>query len=63
MPSEIDYYAIYNLSVTHGLIAIVLDGIEKLPESERSPKEMFLNWIGEVLQSFEKRFFLYRKEM
>ena len=49
------------LAVQHGLSAIVLDGIEKLPDNNRPPKELLLQWIGETLQSFEQRFELSRR--
>lgn len=44
------------LAYQQGLSAIVLDGIEKLPESIRPPKEFTLQWIGEVLQGYEYRY-------
>lgn len=38
------------LAEEQGLSAIVLDGIEKLPDSQRPPQVLLLEWIGEVLQ-------------
>lgn len=38
------------LAKQQGLLPIVVDGIEKLPEEQRPPKELLLQWIGEVLQ-------------
>lgn len=46
-----DWTAIYALAVQHGLLPIIIDGIERLPEAYRPPKEMLLKWIGEVLQN------------
>ncbi len=51
-----EWSAIRTLAEEHGLYAIVLDGIEKLPESSRPPQEILLEWIGEVLQGYEYRF-------
>lgn len=39
------------LAEQQGLSAIVLDGVESLPEQSRPPKEFLLQWIGEVLQT------------
>ena len=49
------------LAGRQGLSAILVDGIEKLPEKQRPPKELLLRWIGEVLQSYEYRYKLYRR--
>lgn len=61
LPEDIEWDSIESLSVRHGLSAIVVDGIEKLPEEKRPPKELLLQWIGESLQGYESRFEQYRK--
>ena len=38
------------LARQQGLLPIIVDGIGKLPDAERPPKELLLQWIGEVLQ-------------
>lgn len=48
---SIGWNALQALAEKQGLAAIVLDGIENLPEHSRPPKEFLLQWIGEVLQS------------
>ena len=48
---QVDWHAVEALSTEQGLSAIVLDGIETLPDGQRPPKVLLLNWIGEVLQS------------
>ena len=53
---DFNWDEIQALAVQHGLSAIVLDGIEKLPDNNRPPKELLLQWIGETLQSYEQRF-------
>lgn len=58
---EIDWQAIQALAERQGLSAVVLDGINRLPEAVRPPKIMLLQWIGEVIQGYEQRYVLYRK--
>lgn len=48
-----DWLEVKNLAEKQGLYAVVLDGIEKLPQSSRPPQEILLEWIGEVLQGYE----------
>lgn len=43
------------------LYAIVLDGIEVLPATVRPPQDFLLEWIGEVLQSYEYQYEQYCK--
>lgn len=61
IPHEIDWPAVKDLAEKQGLSAVVLDGIEKLPEQQRPPKVFLLEWIGETLQGYEYRFDQYRK--
>ena len=56
----IDWSTLQDLATQHGLSAVLLDGIEKLPENKRPPKELTLQWIGEVLHGYEQRYVLYR---
>lgn len=58
---DIDWTAIKALADAHGLSAIVLDSIERLPESKRPPQVFLLEWIGEVLQNYEYLFDQYGK--
>ena len=50
---------IQTLAMEQGLYAIVLDGIEGLPASVRPPQNFLLEWIGEVLQSYEYQYEQY----
>ena len=61
MPETIDWNALETLAARHGLSAVVVDGIERLPEGQRPPKTLLLQWIGETLQGFEYRYELYRR--
>lgn len=55
----VDWQAIKALADKQGLTAVVVDGIEQLPDTKRPPKELLLQWIGEVFQSYENRCKLY----
>ena len=59
-PSDFNWTAIKTFAERQGLSAVVVDGIEQLPENQRPPKELLLEWIGEVLQSYEYRYGQYR---
>ena len=61
LPNTIDWNAIQEIAAEHGLTAIVLDGIQRLPEIKRPPQDMLLQWIGEVLQGYEYRYEQYCK--
>lgn len=60
-PDVVDWQAIKALADKHGLTAIIVDGIEKLPEANRPPKELLLQWIGEALHNYEGHYGLYRR--
>ncbi len=61
MPKQIDWDMIEDLAARQGLSAVLIDGVEKLLEDNRPPKEVLLQWIGEVLQGYEYRYELYRR--
>lgn len=60
-PDHVLWLEVKALAEQHGLSAVVLDGIEKLSVSKRPPKELTLQWIGDILQIYEKRYGLYRR--
>lgn len=57
---QFDWAELQKLANEQGLSAVVLDGVEKLPESNRPQKNVLLNWIGEVLLSYEQRYDAYK---
>ena len=59
----IEWPAIKVLADKQGLTAMVLDGIERLSDELRTPKVLLLNWIGEVMQSYEARYAEYEKNI
>lgn len=60
---SVDWQEIQTLAVKQGLYGVVLDGIEKLPETWRPPQIILLEWIGEVLQGYEYRYEQYSKTL
>lgn len=50
IPKELDWILLKALVDEQGLPAVVIDGIEQLPESVRPTKDLLLQWIGETLQ-------------
>lgn len=61
IPPGTDWKDIEVLSFRQGLSAIVLDGIERMSDQARPPKELLLQWIGNTLQSYECRYELYQR--
>lgn len=58
--NQIDWQKIYNLATQQGLLGVVIDGVERLPNNQRPPQELLLEWIGEVFQSYEYRYDAYK---
>ena len=56
-----EWNEIRTLAEKQGLSAVILDGVDRLPESKRPCKETLLEWIGEVLQGYEYRYGLYQR--
>lgn len=62
IPKQIDWGEIQTIGDQQGLSAVVLDGLNSLPQTSYSlPLEMKLQWIGEVLQGYEYRYSEYLK--
>lgn len=59
VPESIDWNGLEALAAEQGLSAVLVDGVERLPEGIRPPKPMLLQWIGETLQGYEYRYELY----
>lgn len=54
-----DWTGLMALAEQQGLMGVVLDGIEKLPETARPPKVQMLQWIGQAMQGYEQRYVDY----
>lgn len=50
LPESFDWPALQILATQQGLSSIVVDGIERLPDGVRPPKEFLLQWIGALMQ-------------
>lgn len=60
-PQFFDWDTIHALAAKQGLSAIIIDGMEKLPKQMHPPNSLTLQWIGEVLQSYDHRYPDYEK--
>ena len=59
---EVDWEALQSLAAEQGLLAVVLDGLDKLPVSAYAmPISLKKQWIGEVIQGYEYRYELCRR--
>ena len=58
---QLDWHAIKALADQHGLSAVIIDGLEHLPNEQRPPKTILLEWIASVVQVYEYRYEQYRK--
>lgn len=58
-PDVDNWQAIKALADKQGLSAVVLDGIERLPNENRPSKDIALPWIGEVVGNYEQRYHQY----
>ena len=61
LPDGVVWEEVETLAAQPGLSAVIVDGVERLPEGQRPPKVVLLQWIGEVLQGYEYRFEQYKK--
>lgn len=59
LSKEFKWDSIKSIADRHGLSAVILDGIENLPEAKIPSKELILQWIGEVLKNYENRYEQY----
>lgn len=48
LPKHIDWDSIEDLAKQQGLFAVVIDGVEQIPQTSRPPLTTWLRWIGEV---------------
>lgn len=59
-PDKVDWQNIQALALQQGLSALALDGVGRLPESQRPPKRELIQWIGETLQ-YESKYAIQKK--
>lgn len=46
--SSADWEQIYNLSKEQAVFGVMLEGIQRLPQNQRPPKLLLLQWVGET---------------
>lgn len=56
---DVDWKKLIELADRQGLAAVILDGISRIYEEQRPPKDILLPWIGETLQNYDDRYSLY----
>ncbi len=61
IPDVFEWPTVQTLAFQHGLSAVVLDGIDRLPDNKRPSKDIALQWIGEVMKEYEYRYESYKK--
>lgn len=49
-PSRNEWYILYKEAKRHSIVGFLFCGIELLPDEQRPPKELLLQWIGDVMQ-------------
>lgn len=59
--NDIDWKEVETFAASHGLSAVLIDGVEQLPDALRPPQMMLLQWIGEVLQNYEQRYAQFKE--
>lgn len=60
-PKDIDWNSLETIAKQQELLGVLVDGVQKLPQSNRPPQIIWLRWIGEVMQGYEQRYVLYKK--
>ncbi len=60
LSEPVNWKEVQALADKQGLAAVLVDGIERIPNAQRPPKDFMLMWIGEVLQGYEYRYELYK---
>jgi hypothetical protein len=60
-PKDIDWNSIETIAKQQEFLGVLVDGVQKLPQSNRPPQIIWLRWIGEVMQGYEQRYVLYKK--
>lgn len=48
VPNREEWMALYQKSEKQSILGIMLDGLERLPDEQRPPKDILLQWIGFV---------------
>ena len=60
LSEPVDWSEMEALATKQGLLGVVLDGIQQLPDDQRPPKVLLLQWIGQVMLE-EERYAMQKK--
>lgn len=61
VPIPMEWNRIRDFAYRQGLVGFLQEGIGRLPNDQRPPQMLMLQWIGETLHGYEYRFDQYRK--
>lgn len=50
-PNGVDWNAVEALAERHGLLGVIVDGVQRIPENLRPPQLIRLRWVGKVMQN------------
>lgn len=51
IPISVDWDGVEALAERHGLLGVIVDGVQKLLENQRPPQLIWLRWVGKVMQN------------
>lgn len=63
LQETVDWDAVEAMAVKHGLLAVIYDAVQHLPERQRPSQVTWLRWIGQVMQGNERLYALYRRTL
>ena len=62
LPEYINWEEMDALATKQGLLGVLLDGIQRLADgADKIPYKKRLEWLGQVMQGYERRYVEYRK--
>lgn len=48
VPSDREWYALYDLAEKHSVIGVCFAGIERLPKEQHPPMDLLMDWLGQA---------------
>lgn len=61
LSEKMDWSKIEALAKQHGLLGVLVDAVNCLPQNIRPTQTVWLRWIGEVMHGYESQYVLYCK--
>lgn len=59
LPDGVNWEEVREMAGKQNLLGLTLDGISKLPDSQRPPRVISVKWIGTVMRDYEARYEKY----